>query len=58
MYSDSFAPKITIPRRLTTHSKTLTYNIFDTNTDENSIVGNLTSPISDHPAQFLIYTNR
>ena len=58
MYSDSLAPKITIPRRLTTHSKTLTYNIFDTNTDENSIAGNLTSPISEHPAQFLIYTNR
>ena len=26
--------------------------------DENSIAGHLTSPISDHLAQFLIYTNR
>ena len=46
------------PTRLTTHSKALIDNIFDNNTDENSIAGNLTSPISDHLAQFLIYTNR
>ena len=58
MYSNSLAPKITIPTRLTTHSKILVDNIFDTNTNENSIAGNLTSPISDHQAQFLIYTNR
>ena len=58
MYSNSLAPKITIPTRLTTHSKTLIDNIFDTNIDENSIAGNLTSPISDRLAQFLIYTNR
>ena len=32
MYSNSLAPKITIPTRLTTHSKTLIDNIFDTNT--------------------------
>ena len=47
-----------IPTRLTTHSKALIDNIFDNNTDENSIAGNLTSPISDHLALFLIYTNR
>ena len=58
MYSNSLAPKITIPTRLTTHSKTLIDNFFDTNTDENSNAGNLTSPISDHLAQFLTYTNR
>ena len=32
MYSNSLAPKITIPTRLTTHSKILIDNIFDTNT--------------------------
>ena len=58
MYSNSLAPKITIPTRLTTHSKTLIDNLLDTNTDENSIAGNLTIPISDHLPQFLIYTNR
>ena len=58
MYSNSLAPKITIPTRLTTHLKILIDNIFDTNNDENSIAGNLTTRISDHLAQFLIYTNR
>ena len=58
IYSNSLAPNITIPTRLTTHSKTLINKIFDTNTNENSIAGNLTSPISDHLSQFLIYTNR
>ena len=53
----TLAPRITIPTRLTTHSKTQ-IDIFDTKTDENSIAGNLTTPISDHLAQFLIYTNR
>ena len=57
MYANSLACKITIPTRLTTNSKTL-IDVFDTNTDENSIAGNLTSPISDHLTQFLIYTNR
>ena len=58
MYSNSLAPKITIPTRLTTHLKTLIDNNFNTNNDENSIAGNLTTRISDHLAQFLIYTNR
>ena len=40
MYLNSLAPKITIPTRLTTHSETLIDNIFDTNTNENSIAGN------------------
>ena len=58
MYSNSLAPKITIPTRLTTHSKTLIDNLLDTSTDENSVAGNLTIPISDHLPRFLIYTNR
>ena len=57
MYANSLACKITIPTRLTTNSKTL-IDVFDTNTDENSIAGNLTSPIPNHLAQFLIYTNK
>ena len=57
-YSNSLAPRITIPTRLTTHSKTQIDSIFDTKTDENSIAGNLTTPVSEHLAQFLIYTNR
>ena len=58
MYSNSLAPKVNIPTRLSTHSKILIDNIFGTNNDENSIAGNLTSPIPDPLAQFLIYTNR
>ena len=57
-YSNCLSSKVTIPTRLTTHSKTLIDNIFDTNIDENSIAGSLTTPVSDHLALFLIYTNR
>ena len=49
MYSKSLAPKMTLQTRLTIHSENLNNNIF---------AGNLTSPISDHLAQFLIYTNK
>ena len=46
------------PTRLKTRTKTLTDNIFDSNTDENATAGNLTSPILDHLAQFLLYIKK
>lgn len=46
------------PTRLKTCAKTLIDNIFDSNTDQNVIVGNLTSPILDHLAQFLLYIKK
>ena len=58
MYSNSFTTNLTMAARLTTHIKTLIDNIFDSNTNENVIAGNLTSPISDHLAQFLVYTEK
>ena len=53
--SASLAPKITIPTRITTRSRTLIDNIFTNSVDESSITGNLECCISDHLAQFLIF---
>ena len=58
MYSNSLAPKITIPTRLTLHSKTLIENIFSNSIDKDMISGNLTNSLSDHLIQFLVYTSR
>ena len=44
--------------RLKTRTKTFIDNIFFSNTDENVIAGNLTSPILDHLAQFLAYIKK
>ena len=48
---------ITIPTRVTPCSKTLIDNIFINDLGEIFICGNLTYSISDHLAQFLIYTS-
>ena len=58
MFSASLTPKITIPTRLTVHSRTLIDNIFTNSVDENTISGNLECCISDHLAQFLIFPNQ
>ena len=55
IYFGSLTPHITIPTRVTPHSRTLIDNIFTNTVDEPSISGNLMYSISDHLAQFLIY---
>ena len=58
MFSTSLSPHIATPMRVTPRSKTLIDSIFTNGLDENSISGNLTCSISDHLAQFLVYTNK
>ena len=53
--SYNLLPFITLPTRITGHSKTLIDNIFSNCTDPQIISGNLTSTISDHLPQFFIY---
>ena len=53
MYSTSLVPHITCPTRITSHSRTLTNNIFSTVISENAMSGNIVTSISDHLAQFL-----
>ena len=53
--SNSFFVYNNISTRHTLRSKTLIDNIFHNNISENSISGYLTTDISDHLAQFLIY---
>ena len=55
MYSSPLSPQITIPTRITPHSKTLIDNIFTNSADSSSISSNLSFSISDHLAQFLIH---
>ena len=53
--SNLFIPHITLPTRITSHSKTLIDNIFSNDPDfALGISGNFTFSISDHLAQFLI----
>ena len=53
--SNLFVPHITLPTRITSHSKTLIDNIFSNDPEFTSgISGNFTFSISDHIAQFLI----
>ena len=53
--SHLFIPHITIPTRITSHSKTLIDNIFSNNPQfTHGISGNFTFSISDHLPQFLI----
>jgi len=47
-------PQITLPTRITIHSKTLIDNIYMSPTKFDKISGNLTSGISDHLPQFLL----
>lgn len=54
MYTSFLLPYITIPTRVTTHSKTLIDNIFSNNIEEGLTSGNIITTISDHYAQFLI----
>ena len=56
MYASSLFPQIIIPTRISPRSKTLIDNIFTNFADESSITGNLSYSISDHLAQFLIYS--
>ena len=57
MYSSFVLPYISFPSRLTTRSQTLIYNIFFSIIEEDINAGNLTSTISDHYAQFLLFEN-
>ena len=54
-YFRLFSPRITIPTRITPHSRTFIENIFTNTVDELSTSDNLMSSISDHLAQFVIY---
>ena len=56
MATGSLLPTITKPTRVTSRSKTLIDNIFSNDTSDNLISGNITTPISDHMAQFLLKT--
>ena len=55
--SNSFIPLILPPTRITSHSNTLTDNIFSNVIDPDIISGNLTATISDHLPQFAIIPN-
>ena len=52
--SNSFFPFVTLPTRITAHSKTLIDNIFMNFHSPDIISGNLTVSISDHLPQFVI----
>ena len=62
MLASSLLPHRTSPTRVSPRSKTLTDNIFSTDTNEEVTSGNILTSISDHLAQFLIFplnqTNR
>ena len=55
--SNSFTPSILQPTTITSHSNTLTDNIFSNVIDPDIISGNLTATISDHLPQFAIIPN-
>ena len=55
--SNSFIPLILQPTRKTSHSNTLTDNIFSNVIDPDIISGNLTATTSDHLPQFSIIPN-
>ena len=55
--SSFFQPQILQPTRVTLRSQTLIDNIFTNNTKYESVSGNLTCQISDHFAQFSIFTD-
>ena len=57
MYSSFLLPYISSPSRLTARSQTLIDNIFSNNIEEHINSGDLTSTISDHYAQFLLFEN-
>ena len=57
LVSDSFIPFILQPTRITSHSKTLTDNIFPDIVSHEVISGNITATISDHLFQFLFAPN-
>ena len=57
MYTNFLLPYITIPTRVTTHSKTLIDNTFSDNIEDGLISGNIITTISDHYAQFLLQKN-
>ena len=53
--SNNFLPFISLPTRITNHSRTLIDNIFSNSISKDIFSGNLTIRISDHLPQFLIY---
>ena len=55
--SNLFIPLFLQPTRITSHSNTLTDNIFSNVIDPDIISGNLTATISDHLPQFSIIPN-
>ena len=55
LISNLFVPHITLPTRITSHSKTLIDNIFSNDPDfSQGVSGNFTFSISDHLPQFLL----
>ena len=55
--SNSIIPYILQPTKFTSHSKTLTDNIFSNVLSCEAISGNITATISDHLSQFLFASN-
>ena len=55
--SNSIIPYILQPKKLTSHSKTLIYNIFSNVLSCEAISGNITTTIPDHLPQFLFAAN-
>ena len=52
--SNGYMPKILLPTRITSRSKTLIDNIFTNSFNTATVSGNLTCTVSDHLPQFLI----
>ena len=55
--SNNFMPQITLPTRMTQKSATLIDNILRNHYENKYISGNITSFISDHLPQFIIFDN-
>ena len=58
MYENFLLPYIISPTRVTPRSQTLIDNIFSNIIEEDIISGNITTTISDHYIQFVLFKNK
>ena len=58
MYENLLLLYVTLPTRVTPRSQTLTDNIFSNIIEEDIISGNITTTISDHYVQFVLFKDK